>query len=118
MAYTPTEWKSGDVITAEKLNNIEEGLMNTGDNNGIMIIHKTMPDPYTTKLVENFDEVKSAIINGREVYADFGDFVLCKVAIVSESLHTYSITPTSQTRVSVFRYVISTDGTITVESWE
>lgn len=26
MAYTPTEWKDGDVITAEKLNNIEEGI--------------------------------------------------------------------------------------------
>lgn len=26
MAYIPTEWKNGDVITAEKLNNIEEGI--------------------------------------------------------------------------------------------
>lgn len=26
MAYTPTEWKSGDVITAEKLNKLEEGV--------------------------------------------------------------------------------------------
>lgn len=26
MSYTPTDWKTGDVITAEKLNNIEGGL--------------------------------------------------------------------------------------------
>lgn len=26
MSYTPTNWKSGDVITAEKLNNIESGI--------------------------------------------------------------------------------------------
>ena len=26
MAYTPTEWATGDVITAEKLNKVEEGL--------------------------------------------------------------------------------------------
>lgn len=26
MAYTPTEWKNGDVITAEKLNKLEEGV--------------------------------------------------------------------------------------------
>ena len=26
MAYTPTEWKKGDKITAEKLNNIEQGI--------------------------------------------------------------------------------------------
>lgn len=28
--YTPTVWKTGDVITAEKLNNIEEGIANAG----------------------------------------------------------------------------------------
>lgn len=28
MSYTPTEWKNGDTITAEKLNNIEEGIEN------------------------------------------------------------------------------------------
>ena len=26
MAYTPTNWKTGDVITAEKLNNMESGI--------------------------------------------------------------------------------------------
>ena len=28
--YTPTVWRTGDVITAEKLNNIEEGIANAG----------------------------------------------------------------------------------------
>ena len=27
MAYTPTEWETGDIITAEKLNNIEDGIV-------------------------------------------------------------------------------------------
>jgi len=26
MAYTPTEWQTGDTVTAEKLNNIENGI--------------------------------------------------------------------------------------------
>lgn len=26
MSYIPTEWKTGDVVTAEKLNNIEDGI--------------------------------------------------------------------------------------------
>lgn len=26
MGYTPTEWKTGDVVTSEKLNNIESGI--------------------------------------------------------------------------------------------
>ena len=26
MAYTPTEWKTGDIVTSEKLNKVENGL--------------------------------------------------------------------------------------------
>ena len=28
MAYTPTEWKDGDIITAERLNKLEAGVQN------------------------------------------------------------------------------------------
>ena len=28
MSYTPTTWKSGDVVTSEKLNKIEQGITN------------------------------------------------------------------------------------------
>lgn len=28
MAYAPTTWKDGDVITADKLNNLEQGVTN------------------------------------------------------------------------------------------
>ena len=28
MSYTPTEWENGDIITAEKLNKIENGIVN------------------------------------------------------------------------------------------
>lgn len=28
MAYTPTEWKTGDVITAEQMNKLEQGVQN------------------------------------------------------------------------------------------
>lgn len=31
MPYTPTEWKTGDVITAEKLNKAEQGIKNAHD---------------------------------------------------------------------------------------
>ena len=30
MAYTPTVWQTGDTITAEKLNKLENGVANTG----------------------------------------------------------------------------------------
>lgn len=28
MAYTPTDWQTGDIITADKLNNMEDGIEN------------------------------------------------------------------------------------------
>lgn len=30
MAYTPTEWSKGDIITAEKLNKLENGVVSAG----------------------------------------------------------------------------------------
>ena len=30
MAYTPNTWNTGDVITAEKLNNLEQGVAAAG----------------------------------------------------------------------------------------
>ena len=30
MSYTPTEWKSGDVVTSAKLNKLEEGVASSG----------------------------------------------------------------------------------------
>ncbi len=41
MSYTPNTWKSGDVVTSAKLNNIEQGIANAGamivhDNNGTL----------------------------------------------------------------------------------
>ena len=43
MTYTPNTWATGDTITAEKLNNMEQGIANAGnvlivnaDNDGIL----------------------------------------------------------------------------------
>lgn len=41
MSYTPTEWKSGDVITSEKLNNLEQGVADasSGGGGGVLIVN-------------------------------------------------------------------------------
>lgn len=40
MAYTPTNWKSGDVITSAKLNKLEEGVANAGGGGGgVLVVH-------------------------------------------------------------------------------
>lgn len=45
MSYTPTEWESGEVITAEKLNNIERGV--------IKVEEEAMDKPYSKTYIEN-----------------------------------------------------------------
>ncbi len=68
MAYTPTEWKNGDVITAEKLNNIERGI----ENSGVFTIHVTadfnMGQPPTltnVTVLESADSIMEAYDQGK-----------------------------------------------------
>lgn len=37
MAYEPTVWKSGDVVTSAKLNNIEQGIANAGSDSLLLV---------------------------------------------------------------------------------
>lgn len=54
MSYTPTEWKTGDVITAEKLNNMESGI---GDNASLNIIFYKENDKWkSNKTIEEINE--------------------------------------------------------------
>ena len=50
MSYTPTEWKSGDVITAEKLNNLEQGVADAqgggGGGGGATVLTATVDENY------------------------------------------------------------------------
>lgn len=52
MAYEKQTWVTGEVITKEKLNHMEDGIAN-----GIMIV---TADPQTTKLNKTFNELKNA----------------------------------------------------------
>lgn len=38
MSYTPTEWKDGDVITAEKLNKIENGISTSSSSSSAILL--------------------------------------------------------------------------------
>ncbi len=42
MGYTPTTWAAGDVVSAEKMNNIEDGVKDLSDGN-IDTLHQTAP---------------------------------------------------------------------------
>ena len=72
MSYTPTEWKTGDVITADKLNNIDQGIVNCLAPDLIIKATDTKPYPheYNATLIKgNFSDLKEKWENHRLIYA-------------------------------------------------
>lgn len=64
MSYTKTAWTDGDVISAEKLNHIEEGVSESPD---IIVVHFTIDyeqSPVAVTADKTFNELKTAIENG------------------------------------------------------
>lgn len=57
MSYTKTTWQNGDIITAEKLNHIEDGVANL---NGVLIVHIIEDEPIyeSDTLQERADKLK------------------------------------------------------------
>ena len=78
MSYTPTEWKNGDTITAEKLNHIESGIENILPPATVENIGKTLmvvPDWEHVTSREVVSEQTITIVDGPvEIDADWGIF--------------------------------------------
>ena len=62
MAYTPTEWKTGDVITAPKLNNIEQGIVGAGN---VLLLRF---DLETGQADKTWNEIANYMANGGIVF--------------------------------------------------
>lgn len=60
MAYTPTDWQTGDVVTADKLNKIEAGV---AQGNGI-VPGTTDSGTDETIIDRSFDELTDMVANG------------------------------------------------------
>lgn len=67
MAYEPTNWKKGDVVTAAKLNHLENGI---ADGAGELIVHLTENDG-TWSADQTFADIDSTYQNGRNVRVMF-----------------------------------------------
>lgn len=73
MAYTPTEWASGDVVTSAKLNKLEQGVAGAG---GAFIVNAVdYPEDLYYQLDKTWLEIRNALLNGeRVILAEiFGD---------------------------------------------
>lgn len=63
MAYTPTEWETGDVITAEKLNKAEEGIAAAS----ALVCSIEFTSATTATIDEDYGDIVAAIRAGRSV---------------------------------------------------
>lgn len=66
MGYIPTEWQTGDIITAAKLNKAEQGIAAAG-----AYIVEQVYDPEANEflLQASFDDISAAVSAGRPVLA-------------------------------------------------
>lgn len=70
MAYTPTEWQSGDIVTSAKLNKIEQGIAGAGG--GIMYVTISYDESEGEPVYSadnTLDEIIAAVGAGRDVRA-------------------------------------------------
>lgn len=81
MTYTPTEWKNGDIITAEGLNNIENGIVNAGS--ALIVQAPVASGGYTCD--HTVQEIYDAISSGTLVFIawTYGTFGVDNIS------HTY-----------------------------
>ena len=81
MAYEKQTWTNGDIITAEKLNHMEDGIENASDSGGgnyeIKVLNKGdySTSPGNSKKITGFsidktngNEIRNAFLNGQEVF--------------------------------------------------
>ena len=82
MSYTPTEWVSGDVITAAKMNKLENGVANAGGGGGGVLkvtssggtLDKTWAEIYAAGFSVMHDEVGGYI--QLDAVEDEGDYLV------------------------------------------
>lgn len=74
MAYTPTNWQNGDVITAEKLNKLENGVAQGGSADYDLVLIQTdsdNDDPTLTGHGISLDDVLARVADGEEISFKF-----------------------------------------------
>lgn len=86
MSYTPTDWKTGDVIIAEKLNHLEEGVA-TATSSSTTIFPIVINYDETTKtftLSRTWQEIHDAIDSGELIRCTFTDRLQSCTSIQTE----------------------------------
>lgn len=80
MSYTPTEWKTGDTITAEKLNNMEDGIVGSAK---VLFVEA---DDETGAYNKTWNEIKNALSDGVLCLVVYSDNYGSNIYVISAVL--------------------------------
>lgn len=120
--YTPTEWATGDVITAEKLNNIESGIENNESGiDAVKTLYVTVTLTWgggtpTVTLDKTYDEMLESYNSGAvithnfyETFAKIGDNFRTEISVHSKSAQSVI------TQLNLIGITVKPDNTIEVD---
>lgn len=105
MSYDKQTWVSGEVITATKLNHIEDGLENAGGGGGLVINRTDDEDNSQLVLDKTFKEIKDALVAGipciiiDDTY-DTKYYTMVTSAVADPDLNQYSVLDGTESRTS------------------
>lgn len=90
MAYVKTVWATGDVITAEKLNNMENGIESASN---VLTTEIVLSDNAPVRFDMTYNEIKSAMQAKKPIFvihsANPGVYGVISEAFFSEDLNKY-----------------------------
>ena len=75
MSYTKHTWSDGELVTAAKMNNIENGIEEASSGGGVLVVHMNTESGVLDKTWNEIDAVDVAVIVFRIDGANFREFV-------------------------------------------
>jgi len=97
MAYTKQTWQTGETITQEKLNHMEDGIADASNSIELFIVHFSSGEGSTYESDKSAEEIREAITNGKvpfgilSVEADGGFRMAADYAFIQEYTGTCGV---------------------------
>lgn len=70
MSYTPTNWNTGDTVTAERLNKMESGIELAND--AFVITLTPTEQDFSGTIDKTYDEIVAAVNSGVKIFFNLG----------------------------------------------
>ena len=110
MSYTPNTWANGDTITAQKLNNIEQGVANNVPDAIIDIYHSNNSgDSYEFTIVSgSYNSLKTLFLNNIapsilvRIFDDYTNYIGC-----TNTVHFYSLPSTTYPNATICMFIFA-----------